>query len=269
MQLNLCSVYYTYNNSLLSVFLTLFFMFYFTMCWFSSSAGLACFSIDVTSLSNESKQSNDISLRKSQHVCEPCSKTFVTRANLRQHLIHKHKEVDVKTVCPYIKPRKEERAKSFICSTCGLKFSFGYTLNRHVRSRHAGTETLSMMKRSDKQYICSRPSCCKAYITNELLRRHVRQEHKDIDVNIVCPSKRRRLQDSIDHHTCIDCSKSFLNVKSLRRHMRMKHQTASSLPSKCYVSTMKCPGLLFNVILLFFLFFIFLVCNFKHIYTMT
>jgi uncharacterized Zn-finger protein len=106
------------------------------------------------------KQRHEKSARNSQHVCKACSKTFARRANLRQHLIRNHKELDVKTECPFVTPRCKASARLYVCSTCDLRYSCGDSLRRHIRSHHADidTETLSTRKERKKKMSLSHHS---------------------------------------------------------------------------------------------------------------
>ena len=79
-------------------------------------------------------------------------------------------------------------------------------------------------RKKRKVYSCS--CCSKTFTDSKILRRHVRQKHRDVDVNRVCPYKRRITELSSDPkegHKCNECSAAFVLDSSLRRHVRSKH----------------------------------------------
>ena len=118
---------------------------------------------------------------------------------------------------------------SFRCPQCDKVFSYGFSLQTHVKVKHAGV-----------RYQCDK--CIKIYTSMEMKRRHMEEEHsvsrEDTRMAKIygCPEcgKAYAREDHLQRHreaehygaqyTCQFCSKVYKYKAALLKHVNRKHQ---------------------------------------------
>ncbi|KAG6446506.1 hypothetical protein O3G_MSEX004484 [Manduca sexta] len=195
-------------------------------------------------------------------VCSACSAVFLSEEDLINHHDGEHPELSLRCnlctkVFATVKSAARHRTickqveRNHKCSTCGLKFAYEISLNKHILRYHQGqsvsiTFTDSIAKQEeDKQYQCD--TCNRYFFRKELLAKHAKihmpnQKYFQCDI---CEKKFTR-KDNLRSHKrihdphrekgptntclCLYCGRSFSNSSNLIVHMR-RH--TGEKPYKC------------------------------------
>nr|XP_012549062.2 zinc finger protein 271 isoform X2 [Bombyx mori] len=195
-------------------------------------------------------------------VCTACSAIYLSDEDLVNHHDAEHPELSLRCnlctkVFASIKSAARHRAickqveKTHECTTCGLKFAYEISLNKHILKYHQGQsvsitfEDTAPKGEEDKQYQCD--TCSRLFFRKELLAKHARihmpnQKYFQCDI---CEKKFTR-KDNLRSHKrihdphrekgpsntclCLYCGRSFSNSSNLIVHMR-RH--TGEKPYKC------------------------------------
>lgn len=190
------------------------------------------------------------------YKCSSCWRVFRHLSNLRIHCVKNHPS-KVDKYYREIYKRERRRAREWDCRefNCGLRFSSGENLKRHMAIAHSlvtyscpdckftsQLEKLFLRHREQRHgqmkicHICGK-GCYKAY----QLKQHLYSHHKVKDPSLKlfrCPREdcgyecisRNRLEDHSKRHTltkllkCDACGKAFKHDIGLERHMKAIHQ---------------------------------------------
>ncbi|KAL4717862.1 hypothetical protein ACJJTC_001011 [Scirpophaga incertulas] len=195
-------------------------------------------------------------------TCELCSGLFLSEGDLIAHFDAEHPERSRRcNVCLKVFATLKSAAKhrnickeierKHKCSTCGLKFAYEISLNKHILRYHEGqsvsvkfmdTKSKDDDDEDGKQYQCD--TCNKQFSRKELLAKHTRThsgKHYECDI---CKKKFNRSDNLRSHKRthdprektkantclCLYCGRSFNNSSNLIVHMR-RH--TGEKPYKC------------------------------------
>lgn len=166
-------------------------------------------------LKNDNTETIEYANRK--HACEVCTKRFLKRSNLIDHL------------------RIHAASKIFQCDYCDKAFFQAGNFKTHLRT-HTG----------EKPFQCN--ICHKCYTQSSALKIHVRSHTRE--KNYICTvcskaftngsdlAKHKNIHDSEKRFKCESCSKSFAQKIHLRKHINNHHkQTAISVVSETKASS--------------------------------
>ncbi|XP_013189114.1 zinc finger protein 271 [Amyelois transitella] len=161
--------------------------------------------------------------------CNLCSKMFATVKSASRH----------RNICKQIE-------RKFRCSTCGLKFAYELSLNKHILRYHEG-ESVSVTfidgkSKETRKYQCD--DCDKFFDRKQALVRHSKIHSDKLHECEVCKKKFNRSDNLRSHKRiheprdkskvttclCLYCGRSFNNSSNLIVHMR-RH--TGEKPYKC------------------------------------
>lgn len=155
------------------------------------------------------------------NACPICGVSCATVSSVRRHIKFCHKDVNVDDVCI----RKRNKKVIDLCEKVGSI---------------ASTVTVAAKRCSICDALCSTSAnVCQQIQTHE----HASQEHKDTNVDEVCPVK-RRTRITTSSHVCVTCCKAFSRRSSLLRHIRFLHTDFDSgVFTAKKRSQVRCPGM--------------------------
>ncbi|KAF9419820.1 hypothetical protein HW555_003819 [Spodoptera exigua] len=124
------------------------------------------------------------------HRCNLCTKVFATLRSAARH----------RSICKQIE-------RKYKCTTCGLKFAYQISLNKHILRYHEGQSVSvkfidSKTKREESQFQCD--TCKRTFSKRELLVKHTKI-HMPIE----------------NYFECDVCQKKFHRRDNLRSHKRV------------------------------------------------
>ncbi|XP_059610863.1 zinc finger protein 32-like [Phlebotomus argentipes] len=138
-----------------------------------------------------------------KHECHVCSKRFLRRSNLIDHL------------------RLHANQRPYECEYCNKTFVQSGNYKSHLR-----------IHTKERPYECK--ICRKSYNQPSALKVHIRTH--TMEKNYVCPvcekrftnssdlSKHKRIHDVVKKYTCNYCSKDFAQNVNLKKHIRNNHK---------------------------------------------
>lgn len=154
------------------------------------------------SIPKTKKSSENNSLRR--HSCEVCSKKFMKKSNLIDHL------------------RLHANMKPYQCDYCEKSFVQSGNYKTHLR-----THT------QERPFTCSFPGCNKNYNQSSALRIHIRSHTNE--KNYICGKcqkaftnssdlkKHEGIHDEVKKYQCDTCSKSYAQKSHLTKHELSAH----------------------------------------------
>lgn len=164
-----------------------------------------------------------------KYTCETCGKSYISRDNLRKHILFSHSEEKICTKCRKSFPNIEERRAHvleskrcwpYCCNVCGHRF-----VSKKLRRDHMSE--VHNVENTNKLQTC--PVCQENFTEYRLYRSHYIITHTDD--NYACQfcgikfASKSRLEGHKLLHTreklfhCTSCTKSFLRKKNLTQHM--------------------------------------------------
>ncbi|RVE42485.1 hypothetical protein evm_012857 [Chilo suppressalis] len=191
-------------------------------------------------------------------VCETCTCVFTSEGELMSHNDVEHPERSLRCnlclkVFASVKSAARHRSickeieRKHKCNTCGLKFAYEISLNKHILRYHEGQSVSvkfmdNKTKDEEKQYQCD--TCSKQFSRKELLAKHTRTHSEKVYECDVCKKKFNRSDNLRSHKRthdprdktkvstclCLYCGRSFNNSSNLIVHMR-RH--TGEKPYKC------------------------------------
>ncbi|CAG9781917.1 unnamed protein product [Diatraea saccharalis] len=191
-------------------------------------------------------------------VCEACTCVFTSEGDLMTHNDVEHPERSLRCnlclkVFASVKSAARHRSickeieRKHKCNTCGLKFAYEISLNKHILRYHEGQSVSvkfmdTKTKDEGKQYQCD--ICTKQFSRKELLAKHTRMHSEKLHECDVCKKKFNRSDNLRSHKRthdprdkakvntclCLYCGRSFNNSSNLIVHMR-RH--TGEKPYKC------------------------------------
>ncbi|XP_053623651.1 zinc finger protein ZFP2-like isoform X2 [Plodia interpunctella] len=190
-------------------------------------------------------------------ACPVCTELFHSEEQLADHNDNEHPELSLRcNLCSKIfatvKSASRHRnlckqvERKFRCSTCGLKFAYELSLNKHILRYHEGQSVSVTFIETDSketiQYQCD--NCNKVFGRKEALIRHSKIHSEKVYECDVCQKKFNRSDNLRSHKRiheprdktkittclCLYCGRSFNNSSNLIVHMR-RH--TGEKPYKC------------------------------------
>ncbi|XP_055695742.1 zinc finger protein 675-like [Lutzomyia longipalpis] len=161
--------------------------------------------------SESGRSRKPVDYKDRKHECTVCSKRFLRRSNLIDHL------------------RLHANQRPFECEYCSKTFVQSGNYKSHLR-----------IHTKERPYECK--VCHKSYNQPSALKVHIRTH--TMEKNYVCPvcekrftnssdlSKHKRIHDEVKKYTCDFCSKDFAQNVNLKKHIRNNHREALELASE-------------------------------------
>ncbi|XP_052758385.1 PR domain zinc finger protein 5-like isoform X2 [Galleria mellonella] len=136
----------------------------------------------------------------SAHICDVCSKDFVSLYEKKKHLRH-HKtyncnecQMRFNTWSKYQKHKKTDHAnKEFICHDCGRSFKQRSHIVRHVKIH---TKTIF----EPKKFLCPYDNCQRWYTRNSNLKQHILIKHLRFTHNCHICKAQLSTKAKLDYH---------------------------------------------------------------------
>lgn len=177
-------------------------------------------------------------------TCEVCSKTFINKVGLMNHMSYIHKGLKrfLCSECPTMLASAtslrqhmsiHKGTRNYLCDECGKSFRMGKALQSHMETH---TE--------QRQYAC--PQCDKSFKQKSVLQKHVRVVHTESSRNkFTCETCGRRFPYPylLHHHTtvahpdnlhmCKICSCRFLQTEALEQHMEFHRNPGERQCAQC------------------------------------
>lgn len=149
-------------------------------------------------------------------MCLYCSKWYMKKKRLRQHIVEKH-------CLPLEKKENICTQEDFYCRDCDLKFESKYSYKIHFRMYHRSV------------YVCQKPFCGKTCIGREMydIHRKAHQFSACIHCGKVVKDIYSHMLTHFKMYRCDLCTKDFSYPKDLRRHMLIHLKIKPFACSEC------------------------------------